>query len=201
MPTYDSYRQLAAHETIDLDYEICWRTGSSPVAVMAIHGGGIEPGTTEIADAIAGQAHTFYSFLGLKRNGNGALHITSRRFDEPIARRIVQSAWTVLTVHGCQGRTPVFFIGGRDWPLKTAIKTALVRIGVPARESPIFPGTHPHNICNRGRSGRGVQLEFSSGIRQRLFSDLSGGFPAKPGTDLSAIALAISEILSGTKDL
>ena len=50
---------------------------------MAPHGGGIEPGTTEIAEAVAGHEHTFYSFSGVKARGNSVLHITSSRFDEP----------------------------------------------------------------------------------------------------------------------
>jgi phage replication-related protein YjqB (UPF0714/DUF867 family) len=29
-----------------------------------------------------------------------------------------------------------------------------------------FPGRHPRNICNRGRSGEGVQLELSEGLRK-----------------------------------
>ena len=29
-----------------------------------------------------------------------------------------------------------------------------------------FPGTHPHNICNRGRRGVGVQLELSAAFRE-----------------------------------
>jgi phage replication-related protein YjqB (UPF0714/DUF867 family) len=168
---------------------------------MAIHGGGIEPGTTQIGDAIAGRAHTFYSFLGIKERENRKLHIESRRFDEPVAQETAVSAETVLTIHGCRETDATVYIGGRDLHLKAAITEALARLDVPVREDPRHPGTQPDNICNRGRSGRGVQLEFSSGIRQRLFSDLSGGFPAKSGSDLFAIALAISEILSGTGHL
>ena len=29
-----------------------------------------------------------------------------------------------------------------------------------------FPGIHPHNVCNRGRRGVGVQLELSATFRE-----------------------------------
>jgi phage replication-related protein YjqB (UPF0714/DUF867 family) len=46
------------------------------------------------------------------------------------------------------------------------IGTELTRHGV-AHEynSERFSGTHHHNICNRGRFRRGVQLELSRGVR------------------------------------
>ena len=34
------------------------------------HGGGIEPGTSEVADAIAGEEFSFYAFEGLKSSDN-----------------------------------------------------------------------------------------------------------------------------------
>jgi len=36
---------------------------------MAPHGGGIEPGTIDIADAIARSEYTFYAFQGIKKRG------------------------------------------------------------------------------------------------------------------------------------
>ncbi len=53
---------------IFLDYLILSRQGTSGIAVMAPHGGGIEPGTSEIANRVAGDEHAYYSFEGLKQN-------------------------------------------------------------------------------------------------------------------------------------
>ena len=55
MEKYFCYRDLKMHEVQDRDYRIDFRYGCSKIAVMAPHGGGIEPGTTEIADAVAGK--------------------------------------------------------------------------------------------------------------------------------------------------
>ncbi len=68
------------------------RSGSSGILVMAPHGGGIEPGTGDIADGVAGQHHSFYCFKGIKKQGNRALHITSNRFDEPLAMAMVRGS-------------------------------------------------------------------------------------------------------------
>ena len=83
---------------------------------MAPHGGGIEPGTGDIADAVAGQHHSFYCFKGIKKQGNRVLHITSNRFDEPLAMTMVTNANWVLTIHGCRDVEPVVWVGGRDLP-------------------------------------------------------------------------------------
>jgi phage replication-related protein YjqB (UPF0714/DUF867 family) len=40
------------------------------LAVVALHGGGIEPGSSEIANDIAGEESSFYAFEGLKAPDN-----------------------------------------------------------------------------------------------------------------------------------
>lgn len=35
-----------------------------------------------------------------------------------------------------------------------------------------FPGINPKNICNKNRSGMGMQLEIPIGMRIRLFIDI-----------------------------
>jgi phage replication-related protein YjqB (UPF0714/DUF867 family) len=45
------------------------------LAILAPHGGGIEPGTSELAEAVAGEGLSFYAFEGLKRSGNAVLHV------------------------------------------------------------------------------------------------------------------------------
>jgi phage replication-related protein YjqB (UPF0714/DUF867 family) len=67
---------------------------------VAPHGGGIEPGTSELADAIAGSDLSFYTFEGLKSSGNTDLHITSTRFDEPMCLTLLASSSVVVTLHG-----------------------------------------------------------------------------------------------------
>ena len=99
----------------------------SKLAVLAPHGGKIEPLTSEIATAIAAGQWSLYLFEGRKRTGNRALHITSHRFDEPKCRAIVKSAETVLTIHGKQGEISEVLVGGLDLALSDSIRQALQR--------------------------------------------------------------------------
>ncbi|MCF8053543.1 MAG: poly-gamma-glutamate hydrolase family protein [Desulfobacterales bacterium] len=173
MTPYRSIRELAQQEPKQGAYRIDYRRGASGIAIMAIHGGGIEPGTTEIADAVADRDHSFYSFTGTKPNGNWRLHISSRCFDEPIGRRMAETARIVVTIHGCQGSEAGVYLGGRHHGLKRAVSAALEAAGFSVAADSRFPGKTRQNICNRGRSGRGVQMELTRELRNSFFFDLS----------------------------
>jgi len=173
MDGYAGYRDLKRNEREGIDYRIRFRHGSSGILVIAPHGGGIEPGSTEIADVLAGKEHSFYCFEGIKPRGNLDLHITSRRFDEPIAMKMTETAKTTLTVHGCRGVEPAIYLGGLDAKLKQSIRASLTSNPFLVQEHPAFPGTHPRNICNRNLTGKGVQFEIALGLRRMMFRDLS----------------------------
>src|SRR4030042_6317944 len=113
MVSYQSYKELSEHEVEGQDYRIGMELRDPRVLIMAIHGGKIEPGTTEIAEAIAGMDYSFYSFEGLKAAGNSALHIESHLFDEPHALQAVNQADIVITVHGqLDQRDEFIMVGG-----------------------------------------------------------------------------------------
>ena len=170
---YQSFEDLAAAETEGVDFHIRKRSGRSGIAVIAIHGGGIEPGTTEIAEAVAGDRHAFYTFSGLKQFRNFDLHITSRRFDEPRGEDLVKRSTTVLSIHGCGDTVPMIYIGGQNTELRRRIQTALEDAGFRVRKAVRFPGLSPMNICNRCLTGEGVQLEFCAGLRRMLFENMA----------------------------
>jgi len=173
MGKYYSYQELSKNEQRGKDYHIRFRLGTSGIAIMAPHGGEIEPGTTEIADAVAGNAHSFYSFDGLKENGNSDLHLTSKYFDEPLAMDIGKRSGSILAIHGCRERELVVYLGGRNRALKEKMKIALARVDFTVGETSRFPGVHASNICNRNRQGKGIQMEISLGLRLKMFQDLS----------------------------
>lgn len=167
---YANFAELKRHAVQGRDFLIEVRRGTSGFAVMAPHGGGIEPGTAVIAAAIAGRNHSYYAFKGIRPRNNGLLHIASERFDEPKAVKISRSVHTVITIHGCRGIRSRVWIGGLDQPLKTTIIDRLNAIGFQADNSsnPALRGIHRNNLCNRGRRAKGVQLEISSGLRRVL---------------------------------
>ncbi len=176
---YESYFKLRSMEREGLDYRIRSRKGFSGIAVMAPHGGDIEPGTTEIAEAAASPQHAFYSFEGLKPDSNLDLHIDSTLFDEPEGLRIASGAMTVITIHGCRERDPLVLAGGLDVELGRIVSRGLENAGFTIREASRFPGRSlpgrsMMNLCNRSRLGRGMQLEISRGLRREMFPGLRG---------------------------
>jgi phage replication-related protein YjqB (UPF0714/DUF867 family) len=170
---YGSYAELRRYEREGVDFRIILNSGNSGVTVVAPHGGGIEPGTTEIAEALAADDHTLYSFDGLKPSGNAKLHLTSTRFDEPVGMDAIRQARSIVAVHGCGENRTIVYVGGLDLELKKKIREALEGADFTVGEHAGLMGSAPQNLCNRGASGGGVQLEISSGLRRQMFADLS----------------------------
>ena len=194
---YKNYEQLSKNEELNKAYRINWRKGKTNSVIIAPHGGSIEPGTTEIADAVAGKDHAYYSFEGIKPAGNGDLHITSTRFDEPCGINLVKEYMNVLALHGCSGEEEIAYIGGLDTALKWKIQDSLIQAGFKAGEhnNPDLLGINKSNICNRGKKGRGVQLELSSGLRKRMFYSLKAKDRNKKTALFEEIVLALKKAL------
>ncbi|GAA0719830.1 poly-gamma-glutamate hydrolase family protein [Dactylosporangium roseum] len=179
---YANYAELAGVEVAGVDYRIARRYGRSQLAHISIHGGGIEVGTTEAADAASGDdRHGYYTFEGLKPSGNSVLHITSTQFDEPLALQLVGSVERVVSWHGASGGTAQTWVGGLDTELRDAIRAALTRAGftatLAADDRPEIQGQQARNIANLSRRGAGVQLELSTAQREAFF----------PGGDTSRV--------------
>lgn len=164
---YASFAELAGSERAGLDYRIAVARRPSAIAIIAPHGGAIETRTSDIAGAIAGDDLNLYVFEGIKPSGNyTALHITSHRFDEPSCLALIQECPIVLAIHGYDGDDERVLLGGLDAVLKLRLAESLRQAGLRGDTGGhLFPGTDRSNICNRGRSGRGVQLEISSALR------------------------------------
>ena len=173
MISYNNFKELENAEVEGRDYRIRIELRDPRVLIMAPHGGKVEPTTAEIAEAIAGMDYSFYSFEGLKTDGNSALHIESHLFDEPRAVQAVEKADIVVTVHGQIDQKEEFvMIGGLHESLQSEITRELEGAGFQTRV-PIegLTGTDPQNICNRGKLRQGVQLEVSRKIRDLLKND------------------------------
>ncbi len=166
---YRKFEDLAADTQLDVDYRIRREDRGTPVVILAPHGGSIEPETAEIAEAIAGEEFSFYAFEALKAGAHGDFHITSHRFDEPDALDLVGRSYIAVAIHGRKddGSNTVW-LGGRATALRDAIGASLRDSGFAAIPNETLPGVHEFNICNRTRSGEGVQLELPRSLRRRL---------------------------------
>ena len=167
--TYNNFKSLNKNENLNEDFKISIFDVGSPVTIIAPHGGKIEPKTSYIAGSIARGKFNYYCFEGIKPDNNKALHITSHNFDEPRALGLLARSQTVLAVHACRDGKPLVYPGGRDKELIEVIAKELKAAGIRvANRNSKYPGLNPHNICNRGASGKGAQLEISRGLRDDI---------------------------------
>ncbi|MEG3149574.1 poly-gamma-glutamate hydrolase family protein [Sphingomonas sp. ZT3P38] len=168
---YRTFKDLAANEQLEIDYRIRVRDRGSLSVIIAPHGGWIEPGTSEIAEAIAGTDLSFYAFEALKVGAHGDLHITSHRFDEPTALDLVSRSRAAVAIHGRRNDgSEAVWLGGRAIDLRDVIGACLRSAGFEAETNRRLPGLERTNVCNRTISGEGVQLELPRSLRHQLTS-------------------------------
>jgi phage replication-related protein YjqB (UPF0714/DUF867 family) len=196
---YRNFAALARNERSGIDYGVLVRRARPAFALVAPHGGGIEPGTSEIADAIAGERFSFYTFEGLKSSGNADLHITSTRFDEPMCLTVLRHSRVVVTLHGEHSEEDGdgVFVGGLDDALGARIGAALTRRGFDVRKhpDPDLQGREPTNLCNRGTARAGVQLELSRAVRRTMFESLTRAGRKKPTARFAVFVSAVRRVL------
>lgn len=174
MDKYNSFEELRNKESPE-SYEIDCCDRSSKIVIIAPHGGGIEPGTSELSEHIAGDKLSYFNFKGVKNKSNKDLHIKSERYDELQARSLVKSSDVAVSIHGEEGNDEKVYIGGLNANLISELTTVLLESGfsvsktLPAR----LAGKDPNNICNDCKSKEGVQIEISHGLRKKMFKDLT----------------------------
>ena len=174
---YPSMTALRKVEQSGVAYELTWTITTSPLIVVAPHGGSIEVRTSEIAAAIAGTDHTRCQFNGkLPAGQNARLHVTSEHWDVEECLILIAQRTHALSVHGTSRTDAEVHIGGRDTATGAELATVLRQNGFTVAQPATgdVAGTSPDNFVNRDADGAGVQLELASALRTELF-------PAKDG--------------------
>jgi phage replication-related protein YjqB (UPF0714/DUF867 family) len=185
---YSSFKQLFEQEVLGIDYHIAVEDRGTDVLIMAPHGGRIEPGTSEIARDVAGGDLSLYCFEGLRKRPHGDLHVTSHKYDEPRAIDAAGKCEVVVAIHGRSDRDDpeTVWLGGLGGLSLEKIEKQLKLAGFSAEvKSGDLAGAHSNNICNRGCTGRGVQLEIPKSLRDELEAN-----PARLGAFSEAIRKA-----------
>jgi phage replication-related protein YjqB (UPF0714/DUF867 family) len=166
-------------------YRIVSENNGGRIIILAPHGGKIEPGTSEIVRAIAGNDLSYYLFEGCLPTKNQDLHITSTNFDEPECLALIKQFETCLAIHGCRGNAPKIYVGGSDSQMKEFLIAELRHKDYPAQiGTGNYKGGSRENISNRTVSGKGIQLELSTEFRHRLFFDWKNPTGRKNITEL-----------------
>ncbi len=188
--TYMNFAELNANEVYGVDYKIESKDNRSPVAIIAIHGGGIEVGTSQLAKATSDLgSYNYYAFIGMMKTGNSILHITSDNFDEKTARDLVAKSRLTVSLHGCTGTDKVTYLGGLDTSLGKQIQKSLTAAGFIVKPAPAdMAGANIKNIANANLSGKGVQLEMTRGLRDSFLSTTS-----TPSSSLAKYSAALNK--------
>ena len=188
----DYARRHRRHERFD---DTLARTDDVPkTTIIAPHGGGIEPGTSELCLAVAGYhpaglpqipavgvTYDYWMFEGLRDSGNPQLHVTSTGCDDGVAVSLCAGSLNALALHGFLPRPPgmssgdqVVLAGGGNTILAGDLQEGLRRAGFDARDA----GSHGElngdarcNIVNRTLLGMGAQLELSRPLRDAMFTE------------------------------
>jgi phage replication-related protein YjqB (UPF0714/DUF867 family) len=172
---YLNFNQLRASEKKNVDFRRRVKQRNSGWLILAPHGGGIEPGTSELAAAIARFNHSLYMFEGIKMSDNKTLHITSTQFDDPQLLKLLNSSNGTIAIHGCSGNEQIAYVGGLQDEVRNKIITQLSENGIKATKNsnPSLQGRDINNICNRNSIGKGVQIELTEGLRSVMFVSLT----------------------------
>lgn len=173
--SYLNFNQLLASVKEDVDFRRRVKQRNSGWLIIAPHGGGIEPGTSEFAAAIARFNHSLYTFEGIKKSDNKTLHITSTQFDDPQLLKLLKSSNGTIAIHGCSGNEQIAYVGGLQDDIRNKIITQLSENGIKATKNsnPSLQGRDVNNICNRNTTGKGVQIELTEGLRSAMFVSLT----------------------------
>jgi phage replication-related protein YjqB (UPF0714/DUF867 family) len=192
----------------DFEIVIGNRNNLHSCLIAAPHGGGIEPLTAEIARAVADvSTRAFYLFLGhLDRNNWNAFHIDSTRFDEPDFTRLAAETEMIVSFHGAElDQERRVYVGGlheqgraimiHSLNAELAPYKILAVDATEAGAAQSIAGLHPNNLTNRGRTGRGIQLEFSEAARLTFFPGKSRAARQQPNEHLPVLARSIDAAL------
>ena len=162
------FSELVLRAEKDRDYRLVICDRGAEITVVAIHGGGIEPLTSALAAAVAGEEHNLYDLQGLLPGDNTWLRVPAHRFEEARLQALLGRSQTAVSVDGMEGAEPVLYLGGRNRRLKAVLAQALTEAGFVTADLPGNKPAHdPTFFYNRPPEG-GVQLVLTRALRASL---------------------------------
>ena len=206
-----SYAEILARgHVLGRDFRVAFGDAKMEVCLLiAPHGGGIEPGTSEILRAVVeAGGWAWYEFAGFLRQGNHeALHISSTEFDEPTLKSMLPRAGFIVAFHGAsESGDSVVFVGGKWAHGRRTVMESINKafadhqiLAVDAADNAVpdhLRGFDDWSITNRGKRTEGIQLEFSRGARNLLFPpDSSREARGRRSSQLRPLATSINSAI------
>jgi phage replication-related protein YjqB (UPF0714/DUF867 family) len=176
--TFRSFKELS--NARPKHYKISISDQGGRMLIFTPHGGGIEPGTSELCRWFHRRSYSNYLFEGIKSPCK-ELHITSTRFDEPQLLDLVRRHKYALSFHGMANSVKKdldgadIFIGGLNYKLIKRIESQLKQSGFSVATVMVFPKSplaalNKKNVSNQCVSREGVQIEISESLRKQFFN-------------------------------
>ncbi len=171
----------------------------STFGLLAVHGGGIEPGTEEIVRFVAHHSEaSLYVYAGRRPAGNLSLHQPSHGTglgSRPLVLRFLDHVKTAVSIHGHGRMQECAYVGGLHQTMVQRF-VEISRQELPQYEwisdpeiiPPGIRGRNPNNIVNL-LPDHGMQLELPRGLRET--ETAAEGRHARPAGD----ALVLSWLL------
>lgn len=133
--------------------------------ILAIHAG-VEPGTEKVAERIAQNDFPFY----INKN---PVHVTSSEFTDEELDELLKQIDVAVSIHGEKTKSESFvMVGGLAMDLRKRLETSFTKNGIIIKNPPEhLDGDNVKNVCNRGKSKTGIQLEISRGLIDVLTSN------------------------------
>jgi phage replication-related protein YjqB (UPF0714/DUF867 family) len=182
-----SFHHLQKNNVEGRDYIIKTRLVPGKPMVMAIHGGRIEVGTSELLQAIVKSDFSYYELEAKSAPDfdesilqSGYMHLTSHRFDDPKLIEMASQSNKCLSLHGYPAKkTEIdFCVGGANEALRKQV-VDLLKQNFPNYSTcelccPPYLGLHKNNVVNKCQD-QGAQIEFSPKVRRLIYSQESLG--------------------------
>ena len=172
---YTSFPELVLHCDANLDYRVQVTDRGAKATIICIHGGAIEPLTSELAAAIAGAEHNLYDLTGLRAEDNRQLRIPVARFEEVRLFTLLKRSHIAVSIDGVPGVDPMVHLGGCNVLLKQILNNQLTQAGYRVCVPYTSGAAHdPSRFYNAPIAG-GVLLELNSTLRAEMTAESLSG--------------------------
>ncbi len=180
-----SFKDIQKNYKQGEEYEINKSFKKGAPLIIAIHGGRIEEGTSELLHAVAQDNFSYYEFKAKAAPDynpqilqSGYLHLTSHRFDDPDLIQLANKSNYCLSLHGYPATKAKadFCVGGGNKKLRVKLVSSLTKSFPDLKTCelccPPYRGLHKNNVVNLCKQ-KGIQIEMSPRLRRKL-KDNSG---------------------------
>lgn len=170
--TFKSLASLKQSLTEGHDYSISVVDRDSPVTVVSPHGGKIEPGTSELARALAKQGFNLFDFQALSNTAARMGHVTSTNFRDRRLTSLLNKSTVCVSFHRMRDRHQIIYLGGANRRLKEIAARALKEAGFRCTtDPPRLKGLDPENFVNLAQD-KGLQVEIPVLVADSLIPDI-----------------------------